>query len=290
MKKNKLRQFVYGLAVLISAYVFFGGDCGTDNNNNIPLPDPVAAPGSFTFKVEADAGSDSRVTFSWTASPDEGDDDFKGYRIITVEINAGGQITSVFEERAYNKTVKSHLIDPLERGTRFKSYLLSERNDGTRSDSLETEIYAGVFYNTDGTIDSYADNSSSMSGFGWNGETGEGSQYPYTQTNAANIDLHVRELGDDPYFFSPGGLTQGFKLTRMKNIGSGQPAFEETDLPEADETFLEINLGDVYLIKTQEEYYIKLRIKSITPPGGNQNYYTITFDYKLQPIQDLRIL
>jgi hypothetical protein len=102
--------------------------------------------------------------------------------------------------------------------------------------------------------------------------------------------LHVRELSDVPYFFSPGGLDPSFKLTRIKNIGSGQEAFDETDLPEADETFLELNLGDVYLVKTQELYYAKIWIKNIDPPIVGRDYYLIDFDYKLQPIRNLRIL
>lgn len=290
MKQKKLNLYFTSLIVLFVSYLFLGGDCSTDNNEEIPPPDSVAPPASMTFKVEADAGGDSRVTFNWTASSDENDTDFKGYRIITVEVDSNNRVTSVFQEQALSKTVKSHSINPLERGKRFETFLLSERNNGTKSDSLETEIYAGVFYNTDGKIDSYISNSSSMSGFGWNVLTGAGTQYPYTQSNAGKIDLHIRELGNVPYFFSPGGLDPGFKLTRMKNVGSGQSAFDETDLPEADETFLEVNLGDVYLVKTQEEYYAKILIKSIDPPIIGRDYYVIEFDYKLQPIKNLRIL
>ena len=290
MKQKKLNLYFTTLVVLVLSYLFMGGDCSTDNNKEVPpLINSVAAPGSFTFKVDAIAGGDSKVIFSWTASSDENDSDFKGYRIITVELDSN-EHESVYQEQALSKTIRTHVIDPLERSKRFKTFLLAELNNGTKSDSLETDIYAGVFYNTDGEIDSYVDNSSSMSGFGWNVLTGVGTQYPYTQSNANKIDLHIRELGSDPYFFSPSGLDQGFKLTRIKNIGSGQSAFDETDLPEADETFLALNLGDVYLVKTQEEYYVKVWIKNITPPNAIQNYYTITFDYKLQPIQGLRIL
>jgi len=287
MKKNKLKLYFYTFAVMVSSYVFIGGDCSTDNDELPPSGNSVTAPGSYTFKVEAEAGGDSKVTFNWTASSDENDTDFKGYRIITVELNANNQITFVFQEQALSKSIKSHTINPLERGKRFKTFLLAEKNNGTKSDSLETEIYAGVFYNTNGVIDTYVPNSSAMSGFGWNVVTGTGTQYPYTQSNADKIDLHIRDLGSVPYFFSPGGLDEGFRLTRMKNIGSGQSSFDETDLPEADETFLALNLGDVYLIKTQENYYVKIWIKSIVDVG---EFYTVQLDYKLQPIQGLKIL
>jgi len=289
MKQKKL--YFITLVVLFLSYLFMGGDCSTNDDEEIPPPDnSVAAPGSFTFKVEAEAGGDSKVTFNWTSSSDENDTDFKGYRIITVEVDSNGNVTFIFQEQALSKTIKSHSINPLERGKRFKTFVLAERNNGIKSDSLETEIYAGVFYNVDGEIDSYVSVGSSMSGFGWNISNGVGTQYPYTQSNSNKIDLHVRELSDVPYFFSPGGLDPGFKLTRIKNIGSGQEAFDETDLPEADETFLEINLGDVYLVKTQELYYAKIWIKNIDPPNALRAYYIIQFDYKLQPIKNLRIL
>ena len=290
MLQRKLNLFFTSAVVLFLSYIFMGGDCSTNNNENPPAANSVRAPGSFTFKVEASAGGDSKVTFNWTASSDENDNDFKGYRIITVELDSNNHKISVFQEQQLNKNIKTHSINPLERGKRFKTFILAEKNDGTKSDSLETEIYAGVFYDTTGMIDSYQENTSSMSGYGWNILSGVGTQYPYTQSNAGKIDLHIRELGSDPFFFSPGGLDQGFKLTRIKNIGSGQSAFDETNLPEADETFLSVNLGDVYLVKTQEGYYAKVWIKSITPPNVNQTYFTIKFDYKLQPIKNLRIL
>ncbi len=290
MKQKKLNLYFTSLIVLFLSYLFIGGDCSTNNNEEIPSPNTVVPPASMSFKVEAEAGGDSRVIFNWTASSDENDTNFKGYRIITVELDSNNRVTFVFQEQALSKATKTHTINPIERGKRFKSFLLAERNNGTKSDSLETDVYAGVFYNTDGIIDSYVANSSTMSGFGWNVLTGVGTQYPYTSSNANEIDLHIRELGDVPYFFSPGGLDPGFKLTRMKNIGSGVSAFDETDLPEADETFLSVNLGDVYLIKTQEEYYVKIWIKNIDPPNAIRDYYIVQFDYKLQPIKNLRIL
>ena len=291
MIQKNFKLLLFSLMFLIASYTFMGGDCNTNNNNDITAPtSTVAPPASFTYKVDADIEENSRVTFNWTASPDENDDDFKGYRIITVELDSNNQFNSVFQEQALNKTIKSYTISSLERGIRFKTYLLAERNNGTKSDSLETDVYAGVFYNTNGIIDSYVANGYSLSGFGWDVSTGVGTAYPYTQSNAGKIDVHVRELSGEPYFFSPGGLDEGYKLTKMKNIGSGLSAFDYTDLPEADETFLAVNLGDVYLVKTQEGYYAKIWIKSIDPPSLDQGYYTLHFDFKVQPIQGLRVL
>ena len=290
MIQKKFKMLLFSLIILLASYTFMGGDCSTDNDNSdIPSPTSVYAPGSLSFKVEAEAGGDSKVTFSWTASPDENVSDFKGYRIITVELDSDDN-SSTFQEQALDKTIKTHAINPLQRGKRFKTFVLAELNNGTKSDSLETEIYAGIYYNTDGVIDSYVPNSSTMSGFGWNISTGAGNPYAYTQGNAPLIDLHMEETREAPYFYSPKVFGENFKLTRMKLLGSGQSAFDETDLPEADETILLVENGNVYLLETQEGYYVKVWIKSIDPPVIGHNYYTVHFDYKLQPIQGLRVL
>lgn len=288
MIKKKVTPFLFSF-LFVASYTFIGGDCST-NDNNISAPiNTVAAPASFSFKLVAEPGGDSEAIFNWTASPDENNTDFEGYRIITVRLNEDNEVISVIQVQALSKTSRSHSIS-IDRGTRYKTFLLAELNDGAGSDSLETNVYGGIFYNNGSQIDSYKENSSSESGFGWNVTTGTGTQYPYTEGNADKIDIHIRELGDEPYFFSPNGLDENYKLTRIKNIGSGQEAFDETDLPEADETFLIVNLGDIYLVKTQEEYYAKIWIKSITPPDDNQSYYTVQFEYKLQPIRGLRVL
>jgi len=290
MIQKKFKLLLFNLIILLASYTFMGGDCSTDNDNSdIPSPTSVDAPGSLSFKVEAEAGGDSKVTFSWTASPDENVSDFKGYRIITVELDSDDN-PSTFQEQALDKAIKTHAINPLQRGKRFKTFVLAELNNGTKSDSLETEIYAGIYYNTDGVIDSYVPNSSTMSGFGWNISTGAGNPYAYTQGNALLIDLHMEETREAPYFYSPKVFGENFKLTRMKLLGSGQSAFDETDLPEADETILLVENGNVYLLETQEGYYVKVWIKSIDPPVIGHNYYTVHFDYKLQPIQGLRVL
>ena len=287
IKKNFI-LLLFCLVTIFTSYTFMGGDCSTNNDENINLPvKTVAPPASFTFKLEAEPGGDSEAIFNWTASPDENNSDFEGYRIITVRLNDDNEIVSVIQVQALGKTSKNHHIS-VERGIRYKTFLLAELSDGAGSDSLETNVYAGIFYNNDGQIDSYEN--SSESGFGWDVTTGSGTQYPYTEGNAGKIDLHIRELGKDPYFFSPNGLDENYKLTRIENIGSGQSAFDETDLREADNEFLIVTLGDVYLVKTQEGYYAKIWIKSITPPNDNQGYYTVQFEYKLQPVRGLRVL
>ena len=291
MMQKRFNWLLSVLMSLIISYTFMGGDCNKDNNDDITAPttNTVSPPGSFTFNVDAVAGGDASVTFNWTASPDANKSNFKGYRIITAEVDSNGNVTSVLQEVSRIKNL-TYSIDPLDRGRRYKTYLCSELEDGTLSDSLETEIYAAVFYNTDGVIDSYVQNSSTLSGFGWNISTGAGTPYSYTQGNAALIDLHLEETHSAPYFYTPNAFDDNFKLTRMKLVGSGKTGFDETNLPEADVTILSVEYDNVYLLRTQDDYYIKIWIKSVEPPGLTQDYYTIHFDYKVQPIKGLRVL
>ena len=292
MIQKNFKLLLFSLMFIIASYTFMGGDCNSNNNNNditAPTTNTVSPPGSFTFNVDAVAGGDASVTFNWTASPDANKSNFKGYRIITAEVDSNGNVTSILQEVARIKNL-TYSIDPLDRGRRYKSFLFAELEDGTLSDTLKTEVYAAVFYNTDGVIDSYVQNSSTMSGFGWNISTGVGTPYSYTQGNAALIDLHLEETHGAPYFYTPNAFGGSFKLTRMKLVGSGQSAFDETNLPNTDETILLAENDNVYLLSTQEGYYIKIWIKSVDPPGLNHDHFTIHFDYKVQPIQGLRVL
>jgi len=290
MKQKKLNLYFTSLVVLFLSYLFMGGDCSTDNE---PEPDPnsttVASPGSISFSVDAIPGGSSYALISWTASPDENKNDFKGYRIKTVSLNASGQIVSTFEERELPKTPKSYQVLSINRGTRYKTFLSAELNDGTKSDSLETKVYSGVYYNNDGIIDSYtAGPSNSKSGYGWGVSTGAGSQYTYSETNANLIDINLRLLENELFFFSPDVFNNLYKTTAFSLVGAGLQAFNETELLEPSGSIIKVQQDNVYLIKTRENYYIKIWIKDIIDNVGG--YFTIEFEYKVQPVEGLRIV
>jgi hypothetical protein len=288
MTNKKLSLFTF--VILFSSYLFVGGDCGTDSNPD-PAPGTLAPPAGMSLVINAIAGGGSYALINWSASPDENRSDFKGYRIITAELNASGQITSVFQEQALPKTQKSFQVLSIMRGTRYKTFLLSELEDGTRSDSLETEIYSGVFYNNDGVIDSYtAGPGNARSGYGWDVFTGAGAQYAYTGANAGVIDIHLRLLENELFFFSPNTFETLFKLTSYGLVGSGSSAFDDTNLEEPNRSLIKVEQDNVYLLKTQEDHYIKIWVKAIDPPTATENYYTVEFDYKLQPVEGLRIV
>jgi hypothetical protein len=282
------------LRVFITAVIslsFIGGDCSTnDDPETVPDQLNVASPGSVSFSIDAVPGGNSYALISWTASPDENRNDFKGYRIRTVSVNSSGQVLSTFEERELPKTAKTYQVLSINRGTRYKTFLFAELNSGTKSDSLATDIYSGVFYNNDGIIDSYtAGPSSSQSGYGW-GSSGAGTQYTFSETNAGSIDINLRLLENELFLFSPDVFNSQFKSTIFSLVGSGSQAFNETELLEPSGSIIKVQQDNVYLIKTEENYYIKIWIKEILDNILTSGYYSLKFDYKVQSVEGLRVV
>jgi len=289
MLTGKLSYLFRFLMLTVISFSFIGGDCSTDPDPE-PVPETVAPPNSISLSVDALPGGGSYAIINWTASPDEGEDNFKGYRVITVTLNSSGQIVSTFEERELPKNPRTHQVLSINRGTRYKTFLLAELEDGTKSDSLETEVYSGVYYNNDGVIDSYtAGPSNAKSGYGWNPSTGAGTQYAFSLANRELIDINVRIFGvSDLYFVTPDFIDESFKSTSYSLVGAGLLAFNETVLQEPDRPTIKIEVDNVYLIKTEENYYIKVWVKEVT--NNPEGYYTVEFDYKVQPVEGLRIL
>lgn len=295
-KKSILNLYFYALVVLFLSYLFMGGDCGTDNEDPGP-PKTVAPPVDLSLKIGADpigtAGSSFAVV-SWSASTDENNSDFRGYRVITVELNANNQFVSVYNEQALSKSVHTYTLPAIGVNTKYRSYVTAELTDGTRSDSLETEIYAGVYFNTNGSIDSHTSSGNSQSGYGWDINTGSGTQYTFNQANSNKIDLHLREETTGILFFkSPDFLDDfagtNYRFTRMNLIGYGQETFDEYTADEPDRTEAPVSEDGVYLMMTEDGNYIKVWVKSIEQTG-NPSYFNVIFDYKVQPIAALRVV
>ena len=172
--------------------------------------------------------------------------------------------------------------------------MFSELNDGTESDSAGTIVYAGVFYREDGTIDEYQPGDSTVikSGYGWNTLTGNGVNLFFDSGNAGMIDMNLRAGENDSLtFYSPKLFSPGIKSTKFIFIGKGEDAFDQTYLPEPVDDSIRVDSDNVYLLKTQEGNYVKIWVKSIHFIAGSiPPFYNVTFDYKLQPIADFRVL
>jgi hypothetical protein len=247
--------------------------------------------------LDSSSSSTSYATVSWDASADENNTDFRGYRIVTVELNSSNQVKLNLEDKALDKSVKSYTIDDILPMKRYKSYIVAELSDGTRSDSIGTPVYSGIFYAKNGSIDSYTSSGNSQSSYGWNTTTGEGTQYTFNQPNSQKIDLHLREESTGILFFkSPDFLDElngtNYRYTKMNLLGYGQQFFDNAILSNPDSLFrteAPVSIDGVYLLKTEEGNYIKLWVKDIQQTG-NPVYFNVKFYYKVQPISELKVL
>ena len=296
---NKIKILISSLVFSLSIFTLMNG-CGNQTTEPVP-PKTVAPPQNLKLilkstPLDSTASPTTTAIVSWDASSDESNADFRGYRVITVELNNANQFVSVLQEQAITKPTHTHSIENIDVMTKYRTYVVAELTDGTRSDSLKTSVYSGVFYNTNGSIDSYTSSGASQSGYGWNINTGEGTQCSYNPANSKKIDLHLREESTGELFFkSPDfldGLVKNYKYTRMLLIGFGQEVFDETIIDRSDSLFrteAQVITDGVYLLETQEGNYIKIWVKNYGK-AGDLSYYNVKFYYKVQPIVGLRVL
>jgi len=290
----KIRILLFVSGLLIISLPFTGSDCNSSNNPPAPSGG-VAAPQNVSVIINSDStGQQSSAVIGWDASPDESMNNFSGYKVVTYKLDDNNNIISTFQSENFPSAVHSHTIDSIGTGTRFHTYVTAVLNDGTESDSAGTLIYAGVFYRTDGTIDEYqpGDTSFIESGYGWNIQTGRGTNYLFNSSNTGMIDILLRGgINDSLTFYSPNLFAPGTKSTKFLTIGPGQEAFDLTQLSEPDMDSVRVDSDYVYLVKTQEGYYVKLWVRAIYYIAGSiPPYHNVVFDYKVQPVADLRVL
>ncbi len=287
MNRN-FRFLVTILSIFTASFAFIGGDCTTDSENP-PIAGGVGAPANLTLTIDANPGGSSFAIISWDASANESDDNFRGYRISTYQLDSTNAVDTLLSSDQVSKTTRIHTVSDVQRNVRYRTYVVAELNDGSRSDSVATPVYGGIFYNNNGSIDEYMASGPAESGYGWDVFTGAGTQYAYTAGNAANIDIHLRDDNGQLTFYSPNIQSPGTKTTLFRLIGTGDDAFDQTELEEPDQTSIAVNDDEVYLIRTDEGNYIKIWISQISDVGSPA-YSNVRFEYKVQPIQGLRVL
>ncbi len=285
----KIKSLSIILTVLTIA-MFLLSSCTSDTATNPqPAESSVAPPTNVDLLVDAvTVGGGSYALIFWKPSTDESKADFNGYRIITYTLNSSNAITGTYSNNLVPKSTHTQTVSSILRGTRYISYVRSELTDGTKSDSVATKIYGGVYYGNDGVVDEFSNTASTKSGYGWNVSSGAGKQYSLTNTNASSIDMY---MGNDTglKFNSPKNNVNlsGAKTTLFDVVGTGQDAFDQTTLDEPTFSVADVVADQVYLIKTQEGNYIKVWVKSISLAN---NINTAHFDYKVQPIVNLKLV
>ncbi len=293
MTKFRIPLLIIGLLLL--TVPFIGSNCNSNNNPPAPSTGGVAAPKNVSLVVNSDSiGLHSTALISWDASPDENLDNFSGYKVVTYKLDENHNVLATHQVKDLPSSVHYFTVDSIGLNTRFETFVFSELVDGTESDSVGTPIYAGVYLRSDGTIDEYqpGDTSIIKSGYGWNVQTGAGTNYLFISSNSGMIDMIMRGgVNDSLTFYSPDIYNPGTRSTKYLKIGTGQEAFDQTALSEPDKDSVRVDSNYVYLLKTTDGYYIKIWVKAVhlianaIPP-----YHNVVFDYKVQPIPGLKVL
>ena len=295
MHNIKIRILLFILGVLLITLPFTGSDCNSNNNPPAPTTGGVAAPLNVALVLNSDTtGQNSTAIVSWDASPDENLDNFSGYKLVTYNVDTNHNVLSIHEVNTLPPSVHYFTVGSIALNTRYESFVFSELNDGTESDSAGTLIYSGIYEWNDGTIDEYqpGDTTIIKSGYGWNIQTGKGTNYLFHSSNADMIDMIMRGgVNDSLTFYSPDKFSPGTRSTKFIKIGPGQDAFDQTYLSEPYEDSVRVDSNSVYLLKTTEGYYIKIWVKSIHYIAGSiPPYHNVVFYYKVQPLAGLKVL
>lgn len=280
------------LIITFSIYFTSCKENVTEPDQPKPAPNP---PANVYVTVDAVQGGESFAIISWDKSPQHDDPDFKGYLVVTYRVNNLGEPISKFDSTFISKIEsRKRTLANIGRGIRYKSYVYAENQEGKRSIPFGTVIFAGVYYGM-GEIDEFKLTGPARSGFGWNPATGQGTQYSFGSANYPYIDLHMRLENNVLTFFSPDvkAGTTGARKTRFSLVPkTKQEGFDLVEnLEEPSLASISVVKDNVYLLKTQDSIYVKVWVKNIKTTGtGTDAYQTAEFEYKIQPIVNMRVV
>ncbi len=295
MPTAKFRIIIFISGLLLLTLPFTGSDCNSSNNPPAPSTGGVAAPVNVSLVINSDStGQNSTALISWDASPDENLSNFMGYKVATYKVDANHNVLATHDIKTLTYPVHYYTVDSIALNTRYETYVFSELNDGTESDSTGTLVYSGIYQASNGTIDEYQPDDSTVikSGYGWDILTGEGTNYFFNSSNTGTIDMIMRGgVNDSLTFYSPDIYSPGSKSTKFIKVGPGQDAFDQTYMNEPYQDSVRVNNNYVYLLKTMDGYYVKIWVKDIHfIAGAIPPYHNVIFDYKVQPVKGLKVL
>lgn len=295
-----MKRYKKLLSVLIAFTLYFtltGADCTKSTEPEQPTSNPPNPPANVYVVVDAVAGGDAFAIVSWDKSPQHDEANFKGYIVVTYVVNQMGDPQSTFDSVFVPKIEsRKRVIQNIQRGVRYKTYVYAVNQDNKRSIPFGTVIYAGVYYG-EGMIDEFKLTGTAKSGFGWDPSTGVGTQYSFGQANYPNIDLHMRidSMSNVLTFYSPNvkAAYPGARITKFAVVPkTAQEGFDLVEgLEEPTLSAVSVVKDNVYLLKTQDSIYVKVWVKNIKTTGsGTDAYQTVEFEYKIQPIVNLRVV
>lgn len=294
----KFSKKLLALLLVLTLYLSFtGANCSKSTEPEQPQTQAPNPPANVYVAVDAVAGGESFAIVSWDKSPQHDDQNFRGYIVVTYVVNQLGDPQSTFDSAFVSKIdSRKRVVQNIQRNVRYKSYVYAVNNDGKRSIPFGTVIYAGVYFG-EGVIDEFKLTGTAKSGYGWNPSTGEGMQYSFGQSNYPFIDLHMRvdSASNVLTFYSPNvkAAYSGARVTKFSIVSkTGQDGFDLVeDLEEPSLSAVSVVKDNVYLLKTQDSIYVKVWVKNIKTTGsGTDAFQTAEFEYKIQPITNLRVV
>jgi len=253
--------------------------------------------------IRIDAGENA-INVIWDASPDEAQNDFAGYNVYfdlkSSQLLSADRLPFAVQVR---KDVHEYVVRGLENGQQYFLHVRSRQiADGISAAGLPEKVATPQPEGKKFTVSMFdydVSTAPSNSGYGWSRENGQGIPgYHSAMQRVKFIDILMMELSTDKsksVFISPSeaNFTEGWPLrnkTLIADIGTNWVVADS--LPDAAFTMsAEIKNGHVYVLKTHDNYYLKLRIESVEEvtlmlPYGqkrlNVNLNKINFTYASQ--------
>jgi hypothetical protein len=225
--------------------------------------------------VRVEAGENA-IKVSWDASPDEGGRDLAGYNVY---FDTKSSVLFSPDSLGYavqlRKNAHEYVVRGLENDRAYFFHVRSRKTDGSISAAGLPEKAATVEPEGKNYAVSMYDNdvpgTPGNSGYGWSRENGQGIPgYQKVIQNGGDVNILMMELPSSKtksVLISPSeaDFTKGWALrnkTRIADIGTNWMV--EDSLPDSAFTSTaEIKNGHVYVLKTHDDYYVKLRIVSV---------------------------
>lgn len=253
--------------------------------------------------VRVEAGENA-IKVSWDASPDEADFELDGYNVYfdtksAVLLSPDSLLFAV----QLRKNARECVVRGLENGRQYFLHVRSRKRDGgisaaglpEKEMAPQTEGKNHAVYMYDNDVSGTPGNC----GFGWSRKNGQGIPgYHNMIQDGKDVDIIMIESSSSKsksVFVSPSetDLTKGWALQNKTLIADLGTNWVMDDLPPASAftTTAEIKNGHVYVLKTHDNYCVKLRVDSIEdvklllPAGAKHrtvNINKINFTYASQ--------
>lgn len=266
--------------------VSFGNILSVPLKTRVFTSNVLAPPQKVVVKIYFDNGYPEALV-SWSPSPQENLKDLIGYEALTYNLKKDGDRYFPGQGGASGKK-RSIKVGQLYKGAYYRTYIQSIHADGYPAPEIASCIYGYEILDS-GQVDEMSTMADAKNAYGWN-KDGAGYQFVLSSAKTDSIDICCIKEGSSYILSSPAAVENAPAGARQTKFLKLEKDLWETviNIPfELTNDKVAISEGDVIILKTQDDYYIKLKIKSIASSGSNSNS-AIAFDYRFQTMQGLR--